>query len=73
MGLKIFRICFKIDVLSHLREVKRPLPIVRHEYVSGLFPSLAAMKFYKVEFANTSSASRTAKKSQKFFDLSAFN
>ena len=30
-GIEIFGICLKVDVLSHLREVKRPLPIVRCE------------------------------------------
>ena len=59
-GLKIFRICLKIDVSKLLGEVKRPLPIVRceqspYDLINALGPYsviLQPRNCYQVEFTN---------------------
>ena len=81
MGLKIFRSCLKLDVLYLLREVRRPWPIVRCEEspydlinVLGPFLSFCCHKiFIKLNLPILLALVGQREKSQKCFDLSAFN
>ena len=67
MGLKIFGICLKIDVLQLLREVERQWRIVLckespYDLIDVLGPFsiiLQSRNFYKGEFTDTSSAGMT--------------
>ena len=62
MGLTIFSICLKIDVVFFLRELKCPLRIV-----------MCMESPCKLKFTDTSSAGRTARKTQVYIVLSVFN
>ena len=83
MGLKIFIICLKIDVVWLFRKVKRQLRIVLckespYSLIDVLGPfsvTLQPWNFYQVKFTDTSSAGKTARKITKIlrsFELESF-
>ena len=79
MGLKIIRICLKIDVLQLFREIKGPLRIVLckdslqfDQCFRLVFSHFATIKFHKVKFTNISSAVKTARKPKRILHSFGF-